>query len=243
MRLAKLLAQRGVAARRKAEELIAAGEVTVNGQTVPVVTLVDPEKDVVTVRGEPLPPAPAPRYYLLNKPAGYITGRKDQAGRRSVLDMCRDLPVRVEPVGRLDFDTAGALLLTNDGVLAHRLTHPSRRVPKTYIAQVSGVPSGSAIRALEKGVDLDDGRTAPARARLLEHDSKANSRVQLTVTEGRNRLVRRMLLKVGHPVQSLRRTEFAGIAAGRLREGELRELSRGEVQHLKRLAGLKTATE
>jgi 23S rRNA pseudouridine2605 synthase len=238
MRLAKLLAQRGIAARRKAEELIAAGEVTVNGQIVPVVTLVDPEKDIVTVHGKPLPPARTPRYYLLNKPSGYITGRKDQSGRRSVLDLCRELPVRVEPVGRLDYETSGALLLTNDGALAHRLTHPSRRVPKKYVARVSGVPDRSAIRQLEKGVDLEDGRTAPARIRLLDPDSKGDSRLQLTVTEGRNRLVRRMLLKIGHPVKSLRRTEFAGIAVGRLRLAELRELRPGEVQHLKQLAGL-----
>jgi pseudouridine synthase len=238
MRLAKLLAQRGIAARRKAEELIAAGEVTVNGKLVPVVTLVDPEKDVVTVRGKRLPPPAAPRYYLLNKPAGYITGRKDQAGRRSVLDLCSELPVRVEPVGRLDYETSGALLLTNDGTLAHRLTHPSRRVPKTYVARVSGLPGRSAVRELEKGIELEDGRTAPARVRILGRDSKANSRLQLTVTEGRNRLVRRMLLKVGHPVQSLRRTDFAGIAVGRLGLGELRELSASEVQRLKRLADL-----
>jgi pseudouridine synthase len=218
--------------------LIAAGEVAVNGQIVPVVTLVDPEKDVVTVRGKPLPPAPAPRYYLLNKPTGYITGRKDQSGRRSVLDLCRELPARIEPVGRLDYETSGALLLTNDGALAHRLTHPSRRVPKTYVARVSGVPRRSVIQELQRGVDLEDGRTAPARVRLLGPDNKGNSRLQLTVTEGRNRLIRRMLLKVGHPVQSLRRIQFAGIAVGRLGVGELRELSAGEVQHLRQLAGL-----
>jgi pseudouridine synthase len=236
IRLAKLLAQRGVAARRKAEEMIAAGEVAVNGQIVPVVTFVDPEKDVVTVRGKALPPAPALRYYLLNKPAGYVTSRSAQTGRQSVLDLCKELPVRVEPVGRLDYETSGALLLMNDGALAHRLTHPSRRVPKTYVARISGVPGRSAILNLERGVDLEDGRTAPARVRLLGPDSEGNSRLQLTVTEGRNRLVRRMLLKVGHPVQSLRRTEFAGIPLGRLRVGEVRELSAAEVQHLKQLA-------
>jgi pseudouridine synthase len=241
VRLAKLLAQRGVAARRKAEDLIAAGEVTVNGETVPVVTLVDPERDVITVSGKPLPPAQELRYYVLNKPTGYITSRNDPAQRPSVLDLCKDLPVRVEPVGRLDYDTSGALLLTNDGAVAHRLTHPSRRVPKTYVARVSGVPSRTAIRSLETGIDLEDGRTAPVRVRLLGRDGKGNARLELTVTEGRNRLIRRMLLKIGHPVQSLRRAEFAGTGVGRLGPGELRELSHAEVQYLKRLVGLTDA--
>jgi pseudouridine synthase len=238
IRLAKLLAQRGVAARRKAEELIAEGGVTVNGEKVPVATLVDPERDVIEVSGKPLPAASPHVYYLLHKPAGYITGRSDPQGRPSVLDLCRDLPARVEPVGRLDYDTEGALLLTNDGNLAHRLTHPSRRVPKRYVARVSGDPEAAAIQALQHGVDLEDGRTAPAAVRVLGRDTRGTARLQITVTEGRNRLVRRMLLKVGHPVLSLRRVEFAGIGIVGLKPGDLRPLNPVEVRRLRKIVGL-----
>jgi 23S rRNA pseudouridine2605 synthase len=227
-----------VAARRKAEELIAEGAVTVNGAAVPVVTLVDPDHDVVEVRGKPLPAAPPHVYYLLNKPSGLITGRRDPQGRPSVLDLFADLPVRVEPVGRLDYDTEGALLLSNDGQLAHRLTHPSRRVPKRYVARVSGVPGSAALRSLRLGVQLDDGPTVPASARILGRDAKGNARIEVTVTEGRNRLVRRMLLKVGHPVLSLRRIEFGGIGIGSLKPGERRALTAPEVRRLHKLAGL-----
>jgi pseudouridine synthase len=238
IRLAKLLAQRGVAARRKAEELIAAGAVTVNGEVAPMVTLVDPERDVIEVLGKRLPAARPHAYYLLNKPKGYITGRRDPQGRASVLDLCRDLPVRVEPVGRLDYDTEGALLLTNDGQLTHGLTHPSRRVPKRYVALVSGAPGAEALRAIREGIELEDGRTAPARARVLGRDARGNSRIDVTVTEGRNRLVRRMLLTVGHPVLSLRRVEFGGIDIRGMRPGELRGLTASEVRGLRRVAGL-----
>jgi 23S rRNA pseudouridine2605 synthase len=238
IRLAKLLAQRGVAARRKAEELIAKGVVTVNGERVPLVTLVDPDSDVVEVRGEPLPAAPPHVYYLLHKPAGYVTSRSDPQGRASVLDLFKDLPTRVEPVGRLDYDTEGALLLTNDGNLAHRLTHPSRRVPMTYVARVSGDPGPKALRAIQDGVDLEDGRTAPAIASLLGRDSRGTARLEITVIEGRNRLVRRMLLKVGHPVLSLRRVEFAGISISGLERGESRPLTPAEVRGLRGIVGL-----
>lgn len=238
VRLAKLLAQRGIAARRKAEELIAEGAVTVNGETVPLVTLVDPEQDVIEVRGKPLPAASPPVYYLLHKPPGYITGRSDPQGRASVLDLCRDLPARVEPVGRLDYETEGALLLTNDGHLAHRLTHPSRRVPKKYVARVSGDPGPDALKAIEEGVELEDGRTAPAVVRMLGSDSRGTARLEITVIEGRNRLVRRILLKVGHPVLSLRRLEFAGISISGLDRRDLRPLTAAEVRRLRKMVGL-----
>lgn len=232
IRLAKLLAQRGVAARRKAEELIAEGAVTVNGEVAEVVTFVDPERDVVLVRGEPLPGAPDKAYYLMYKPAGYITSRGELRGRKSVIDLCGDLPVRVEPVGRLDYDTEGALLLTNDGHLAHTLTHPSLGVPKRYVARVVGVPDHAALRAIAKGVPLEDGTTAPAEVRLLGADRQGTARVEITVTEGRNRLVRRMLLKVGHPVLELRRQSFAGLTLHGMKHGEVRELTAAEVQRL-----------
>lgn len=236
IRLAKLLAQRGVAARRKAEELIAQGAVTVNGEVAAVVTFVDPERDVVLVHEKPLPEAPRKAYYLLYKPAGYLTSRGGLRGRKSVFDLCRDIPVRVEPVGRLDYDTEGALLLTNDGALAHLLTHPSTEVPKRYVARVRGVPGPEALHALETGVPLEDGMTAPARVRLLGVDGRGNARVEITVTEGRNRLVRRMLLAVGHPVLELRRESFAGITLRGLRPGDVRELTEAEMRRLQALA-------
>ncbi len=238
IRLAKLLAQRGVAARRKAEELIAEGAVTVNGETAAVVTLVDPERDVIMVRGEPLPAAAARAYYAMNKPAGFITGRDDPWGRKSVLDLCRGLPVRVEPVGRLDYDTEGVLLLTNDGQLAHRLTHPSREIPKRYVARVTGVPDDAAIQTIRRGLPLEDGPTAPADARVLSRDSRGNARVEVTVTEGRNRLVRRIMLHVGHPVLALRRESFAGIPVRGMKPGEVRPLTTAEVRRLRKMAGL-----
>ncbi|HET9476454.1 MAG TPA: pseudouridine synthase [Dehalococcoidia bacterium] len=237
MRLAKLLAQRGVAARRKAEELIAEGAVTVNGQVAEVVTFVDPNRDVVLVRGKPLPGAAAKAYYALYKPAGYLTSRGGLRGRKSIFGLCGGLPVRVEPVGRLDYDTEGVLLLTNDGHMAHALTHPSAGVPKRYAVQVQGMPDRAALQAIAKGVALEDGVTAPARARIVGTDQRGNAKVDITVTEGRNRLVRRMLLAVGHPVLALRRESFAGITLRSMKRGEVRELTTAEVERLRGLAG------
>lgn len=235
VRLAKLLAERGIASRRAAEEIIAAGRVTVNGAVATVTTPVDPAHDAVAVDGRPLPGKPPLVYYLLYKPRGYITGRADPQGRRSVLDLVAGLPVRVEPVGRLDYDTEGALLLTNDGRLAHRLTHPSSEAPKRYIASVEGVPDAADIRAIERGIDLEDGRTAPARARLVAA-GKDGARIEITVTEGRNRLVRRMLLAIGHPARKLRRESFARISVRGMKRGEVRPLTAEEVQRLRDMA-------
>ncbi len=238
VRLAKLLAERGIASRRAAEEMIAAGRVTVNGAVAVVTTPVDPARDKVAVDGRPLPARPPHVYYLVYKPRGYITGRADPQGRRSVLDLAAGLPVRVEPVGRLDYDSEGALLLTNDGRLAHRLTHPSSGVPKRYVAAVEGVPDTADIRAIAKGVDLEDGRTAPARARLIAA-GKTGARLEITVTEGRNRLVRRMLLAIGHPVRKLRRESFARISIRGMKRGEVRPLTADEVQRLRDVAAAK----
>lgn len=235
VRLAKLMAERGVASRRAAEEMIAAGRVTVNGAVAEVVTFVDAVRDAVAVDGKLLPAKPPQVYYLMYKPRGYITAREDPQGRRSVLDLVGGLTVRVEPVGRLDYDTEGALLLTNDGQLAHHLTHPSREVPKRYLASVEGVPDAADMRAIEKGVDLEDGRTAPARARMVAA-GKEGARIEITVTEGRNRLVRRMLLHIGHPVHKLRRESFARISIRGMKRGEVRPLTVEEVQRLRDVA-------
>ena len=234
MRLAKLIAQRGVASRREAEDFIREGFVTVNGTVAAVTTPADPDSDIVEVRGVPLPGAPKEGYYLLNKPRGYITSRRDPQGRPGVLDLVRDLPVRVETVGRLDYDTEGALLLTNDGDLAHMLTHPSSEVPKVYVARVTGTPPPEDLLAIERGIPLEDGMTAPAKARVLDYGS-LGAWVEITVHEGRNRLIRRMLAYLGHPVIELRRESFAGIALGGLATGSSRPLTQAEVTRLHKL--------
>jgi pseudouridine synthase len=235
MRLAKLIAQRGVASRRKAEEMIAAGEVTVNGEVAVVTTPVDPATDVVAIKGRALPEEPARAYYLLNKPTGYITGRLDTRDRETVLDLVKHLPVRVEPVGRLDYDTEGALLLTNDGELAFGLTHPSRGVEKVYVARVEGRPMAEDIAAIERGIPLEDGVTKPSKARIISRGERS-SVIEITVTEGRNRMIRRMMAYLGHHVMDLRRQSFAGIGLGQLRPGRTRALTEAEVEGLRKLA-------
>ena len=222
MRLAKLMARRGVASRREAEAMIVAGEVTVNGVVALVTTQVDPSKDIVKVGGKLLPNPPPKVYFLLYKPRGYITGRDDPEGRPSVLDLLADMPIRVEPVGRLDFDTEGALMLTNDGDLAHQLTHPSHEVPKRYLAKVYRTPNDADLAAIRNGIFLDDGKTAPAKVRLLDTTDKENAWVEITVIEGRYRLIRRLFAQLGHPVSKLRRESFATLSIRGMERGELR---------------------
>jgi 23S rRNA pseudouridine2605 synthase len=236
VRLAKWIARRGVASRREAETAIAAGRVTVNGEVAVIGAQIDPTTDVVRYDGRPLPEEPQKVYYLLYKPKGFITGRDDPEGRRSVLELLEGLNVRVEPVGRLDFDTEGALLLTNDGDLAHALTHPSRKVPKRYTAKVYRTPDEADLAAIRKGVFLDDGRTAPAKARLLDKTDKENAWVEVTVTEGRYRLIRRVFAQLGHPVSKLRRESFATLSIRGMERGELRPLTGAEIDRLRALA-------
>jgi 23S rRNA pseudouridine2605 synthase len=224
------LARAGVASRRGADELIKAGRVTVDGMPGELNTVVA-AAGVVRVDGREVGKQ-ALRHVLLNKPRDTITTARDPKGRRTVVDLVGG-DVRVVPVGRLDRDTTGVLLLTNDGPLAHRLAHPRYGVEKTYVADVTGEPGDDAVRALAEGVELDDGPTAPARVRLL-----GPSRLELVLHEGRNRQVRRMLEAVGHPVVKLRRARYAGLGPGRLAPGEWRELTRDEVRRLRRLAGL-----
>lgn len=230
MRLNAYLARAGVASRRGADELIKAGRVTVNHAPGELNTFVE-RSDVVRVDGHEVG-AQRLRHLLLNKPRDTITTARDPQGRSTVVDLVGG-DVRVVPVGRLDRDTTGALLLTNDGPLAHRLAHPRYRVEKVYVADVAGEPDDDTVRALAEGVELEDGRTAPARVRRL-----GPSRLELTLHEGRNRQVRRMLDAVGHPVARLRRARYAGLATGRLRPGEWRDLTRAEVAALRRLVGL-----
>ena len=232
MRLNAYLARAGVASRRGADELIKAGRVLVNGRSGELGTFVGAD-DTVEVDGRPVAKQRL-AYRLLNKPAGTVTTARDPQGRPTVVALVPAEP-RVVPVGRLDADTAGVLLLTNDGRLAHRLAHPRYEVDKVYEVEVEGVLSAAALRRLAEGIDLEDGRTAPARARTL-----GKGRLELTIHEGRNRQVKRMLEAIGHSVRRLRRSRYAGLTSAGLAPGEWRDLSRDEIAALRRLVGLIT---
>jgi 23S rRNA pseudouridine2605 synthase len=225
LRLNAWLARAGVASRRGADELIKAGRVSVNGEPGQLNTFVA-ARDRVELDGRPLTKQ-ALAYVVLHKPPGVVTTASDPQRRPTVVELV-DHPSRVVPVGRLDADTGGVLLLTNDGELAHRLAHPRHEVDKVYVAEVAGDPDDEVLRALEHGVDLDDGRTAPARARRL-----APARVELTIHEGRKHQVKRMLAAVGHPVTRLERTRFGPLTAEGLAPGEWRELTRAELDELR----------
>jgi 23S rRNA pseudouridine2605 synthase len=224
MRLNAFLARAGVASRRRADELIKAGRVTVNGEPGQLNTVVG-ARDRVEVDGREVARQRL-RYVLLHKPAGVVTTARDPKGRPTVVELVPDEP-RVVPVGRLDADTTGALLLTNDGQLAHRLAHPRYGVDKTYVAEVEGDPGEDALRQLAEGVELEDGRTAPARARRL-----GRNRVELVLHEGRKHQVKRMLAAVGHPVFRLHRSAYAGLTLEGLEPAEWRELEPSEVKRL-----------
>ena len=226
MRLNAYLARAGVASRRRADELIKAGRVTVNGEPGQLNSVVG-ARDRVAVDGQDVARQPL-AYVLLHKPEGVVTTARDPQRRLTVLDLVPHEP-RVVPVGRLDADTTGALLLTNDGPLAHRLAHPRYGVEKTYVAAVEGDPDEAALRLLREGVELDEGRSAPAKARRL-----GRGRVELVLHEGRKHQVKRMLAAVGHPVQRLHRPEYAGLSLDGLAPGEWRELEPAEVERLRR---------
>ena len=227
MRLNAYLARTGVASRRGADELIKRGRVRVNGITAGLNTFVE-EGDVVDLDGRLLVPQRV-AYVLLHKPAGVVTTASDPHGRPTVVGLVEH-ESRVVPVGRLDADTTGVLLLTNDGELAHRLAHPRYEVDKVYEADVEGEPSDEAISRLEEGVELEDGRSAPAKARRL-----APSRVELSIHEGRKHQVKRMLEAVGHPVTRLHRSRYAGLTADGVDPGKWRELTDEEVSSLREL--------
>jgi len=225
VRLNAYLARAGVASRRRADELIKAGRVRVNGEPGRLNTFVA-AGDRVEVDGREVSAQPL-AYYLLHKPAGVVTTVRDPQGRPTVVQLVPAQP-RVVPVGRLDADTTGALLLTNDGALAHRLAHPRYGVEKVYEAEVEGDPDEQALRRLRDGVELDDGRTAPARARRL-----GPGRVELVLHEGRKHQVKRMLAAVGHPVLRLHRSGYAGLTLEGLEPGAWRELAPDEVERLR----------
>lgn len=229
-RLQKVLAQAGVASRRAAEDLIAAGRVRVNGTAARLGQRVDPTKDAVEVDGSPVPIAPDLRHYLLNKPPGTVATTDDEQGRPTVLDLIGE-EGRLWPVGRLDVDSEGALIITNDGELTNRLTHPSFGVIKTYLAEVRGTVGARDVRRLVAGVELADGPAAATRAVVVERRGDATL-VELEMGEGRNREVRRMFEALGFRVTRLARIAIGPVALGRLKPGTYRKLAPAEVQAL-----------
>ena len=236
MRLNAYLARAGIASRRQADDLISAGRVLVNGEPGQLNTVIG-DKDVVEVDGRRVAPQRL-AYVLLHKPAGVVTTARDPHGRPTVVELVDRLE-RVVPVGRLDEDTTGTLLLTNDGRLAHRLAHPRYGVPKVYEAEVEGSLPREAVAALQEGVELDEGVTAPAEVRVLRRSARSTL-LELTLHEGRKHQVKRMCAAVGHPVRRLHRSRYAGLELGGLTPGEWRELTPGEVAALRSAAGLET---
>ncbi|MEN3000423.1 MAG: pseudouridine synthase [Armatimonadota bacterium] len=241
VRLQKWLARCGVGSRRACEQLIQQGRVQVNGQPAVLGMRIDPEHDTITLDGKPLTPPPAPVYVILHKPPGYVTTRKDPHALRTVMELLKGLKTPVFPVGRLDADAEGLLLLTNDGELAHRLLHPRYKVPKTYRVWVRGSPNENALRQLREGVMLKEGKTAPAKVRLIQR-GRHQSVLELTLHEGRKRQVKRMCAAVGHPVQRLVRVAFGPLRLPRdLPPGAWRELTPTEREALLQAAGLLSA--
>ncbi|MFC8687629.1 pseudouridine synthase [Brevibacillus porteri] len=234
-RLQKVLAHAGVASRRHCEELIAQGNVQVNGQVVREQGIkVDPLHDKIVVNGQQVK-LEQHVYLLLYKPTGVITSVTDPRGRRVVIDLLKGIKERVYPVGRLDYDTSGLLLLTNDGELANRLAHPSYEIDKVYRAWVKGIPSPDKVRKLATGIRLEDGMTSPGQSKLLKTESSGQrALVELTIHEGRNRQVRRMCEAIGHPVLTLERIRLGFLTLDGLKPGEFRKLTQEEVESLKR---------
>jgi 23S rRNA pseudouridine2605 synthase len=238
IRLQKLLAQSNVASRRKCEELMLAGEVEVDGEIITRLgTKVDPRTAVIRVSGKRLPPVSDHVYLVLNKPRGVVSTMSDPEGRPTISDVVADRPERLFHVGRLDTDTSGLLLLTNDGDFAQRIAHPSYEVDKTYVAEVEGSFSKETLQALLDGVTLDDGPVTVSRAKIVAQ-AKEKSIVELVIHEGRNRIVRRLLGQVGHPVRQLTRTQLGPVRLGSLKSGGLRDLTLDELGELLEAAKL-----
>ncbi|OQX14681.1 MAG: pseudouridine synthase [Desulfobulbaceae bacterium A2] len=228
-RLHKVLALAGIASRRKAEELIRQGRVQVDGQVVSAMGVkVDPERQHITCDGQPLQRQPESIYLLLNKPAGYVTTMRDPQGRPTVASLVADVGVRLFPVGRLDLDTEGALLMTNDGDIAQAVQHPSYQVEKTYHAEVWGTLSPNDIQRLEEGIMLEGQRTWPARIRCLRSDREGSS-YEVIIHEGRKRQIRKMFAAIGHRVRHLRRVAYGSLRLGNLAPGSYRQLTPAEV--------------
>ena len=232
MRINKYIAGSGLCSRRKADELIMNGNVKVNGAILKEPGYDVQEGDKVTVNGTEIREQEDMVYYLLNKPAGYITTAKDEQDRATVMDLVADIGERVFPVGRLDMNTTGALILTNDGNASYRLTHPKKEVFKTYHALVKGVLSKEKLWKLRNGIDIGGYVTKPARVTLLK-ENKNSTLVEISISEGKNRQVRKMCKAVGNPVQELRRISIGEVRLGRLKEGTYRKLTKDEIEYIK----------
>lgn len=236
MRINKYLATIGVASRRKAEKYVLEGRIKINGNTIyDLSTKVDLENDIIELDGVVLSKNFDKKIYiLLNKPEGYITTVKDQFNRKNVLDLINDIDERLYPVGRLDYETSGLLLLTNDGDLTYKITHPKHEIDKIYLASVKGIPSQEEIKKFERGLKIDDYITSSAKLQIIKKDSiKDYSVCKITIHEGHNRQVRKMLETIGHPVMNLKRIQLGNIKLGNLEKGEYRHLTKEEVEYLK----------
>jgi pseudouridine synthase len=228
-RLQKIISRSGVASRRKAEELILSGRVAVNGRKVTELgTRADAQTDTISVDGRRIEPHQPRLAVLLNKPDGYITSLRDPQGRPTVSRLVDQIPVRLYPVGRLDYHTEGLLILTNDGDLAQKIEHPSHAIPKIYIAKVKGIPETGPLTKLRGGILLEGRKTQPARIKILE--TRKNAWVEITLREGRQNQIRKMFESIGHPVIKLKRVAIGGLRDDRLKPGEYRMLSAHEIQ-------------
>ncbi len=244
VRLQKYLAGCGVASRRKSEDIIRSGRVSVNGEIVREMGVqIDEENDVITLDGSVVKPEKKMVYVMLNKPAGFVTTASDEKGRQTVMDLVADIPVRIYPVGRLDYDTEGLLLMTNDGDLTYKITHPKNNVEKTYVAEVAGNMNMGTITSLRNGVYIDGVRTSPAKVEVLGA-TQLGTKMEITIHEGRNRQVRRMFEAVGCKVKRLKRTKEAGLNLGHVPLGRWRKLTESEVNMLKKIGtGKKSSRE
>ncbi len=238
LRLQKYLAEAGVASRRGGEELIAAGRVSVNGTVAQIGMSVDPERDTVTLDGKPVGKKEEIITVALYKPKGVVSTSEDPEGRKTVQEFVRNIPARLYNVGRLDLNSEGLLLMTNDGELAYRMTHPKFAVEKTYYAICDGKLTASEIALLVNGVQLDDGKTAPSKVEHVRPTKTGDTSFSITIHEGRNRQIRRMLEAVGHRTLRLKRERFGPITIGQMKPGDVRRLTEREVAALKRDLGL-----
>lgn len=234
MRLNKYIAKAGICSRRKADELIANGNVKINGAVMKEMGYDVSEGDKVVVNGKPVEAETRKVYVAVNKPMGYVTTMNDDKDRDTVAQLVADIPERLVPVGRLDYNTTGLLLMTNDGELTYRLTHPKHEVYKTYVATVAGILSDSKIAKLRKGVDIGGFVTSPAKVRVIRQNPKSTV-VEIAIREGKNRQVRKMFASVGNRVQILERTAIGEIRLGRLMNGHYRKLTKQEIEYLKSL--------
>ena len=235
MRINKYIASCGIASRRKAEEIILAKRVKVNGKTVEELSFnIDEDNDIVEIDGQRIGLNEESVYIVLNKPEGYITTVKDQFDRPSVLDLVSDIKERVYPIGRLDYETSGLLILTNDGDLTYKLTHPKHEVDKTYMAIVKGIPTKEELKNFEEGLYIEDYKTAPAKIKVVKKDEEKNYAIcQIKIHEGRNRQVRKMCRAINHPVMRLRRVAMGKITLKDTEVGKYRHLTKEEVEYLK----------